>query len=276
MEDSQLKPRRQFLLDVQNRDGGWGYFPGKQSWLEPTVWAALALRGTQAAERAGTLIRSWAVAEGGWRSAAEVPQVTWTSALCFTLYCANGWEDHHLHRSLARVLHTVGAEGSFLMQVHHRIYPDINDIDYGLQGWPFLAGNTSWVEPTAHTIIALRNAVSFLGPNRVPYLGVEKRVATAEQMLMERRTEDGGWNCGNRRVWGVPLPSYPETTGLALIALRGNSGFDLSASLQQRSATGARRNRRWRACGWRSRFDSTGNRMTLSRSRIPGRRRTSH
>ncbi len=36
----------------QNRDGGWGYFPGKQSWIEPTVYAALALQKEPEANRA--------------------------------------------------------------------------------------------------------------------------------------------------------------------------------------------------------------------------------
>ena len=174
-----------------------------------TAWAALALRGTQAAERAGTLIRSWAVAKAAGvlppkfpKSPGHQPSVSRSIARTDgrTTICI----------AASRVLHTVGAEGSFLMQVHHRIYPDINDIDYGLQGWPFLAGNTSWVEPTAHTIIALRNAVSFLGPEPGPLFGVEKRVATAEQMLMERRNLDGGWNCGNRHVWECRCLRIPK------------------------------------------------------------------
>ena len=32
---------------TQNGDGGWGYFAGKRSWLEPTVYALLALHGRQ-------------------------------------------------------------------------------------------------------------------------------------------------------------------------------------------------------------------------------------
>ena len=34
---------RTFLLAGRNADGGWGYYPGKASRLEPTCWALLAL-----------------------------------------------------------------------------------------------------------------------------------------------------------------------------------------------------------------------------------------
>ena len=59
MEESFLDARLQMLRRVQNPDGGWGYFPGKQSWLEPTVWAALALHGDPAADRAWTMLETW-------------------------------------------------------------------------------------------------------------------------------------------------------------------------------------------------------------------------
>jgi hypothetical protein len=48
-------------------------------------------------------------------------------------------------------------------------------------------------------------------------------------MILDRRCADGGWNYGNRKVLGVDLPSYPETTALALIGLAGRS--DLAGPL---------------------------------------------
>jgi len=50
-------------------------------------------------------------------------------------------------------------------------------------------------------------------------------------MLLDRKCEDGGWNYGNRRVWGVVLPSYPETTGVALLGLQDVPAASLTASL---------------------------------------------
>jgi hypothetical protein len=40
-------------------------------------------------------------------------------------------------------------------------------------------------------------------------------------MLLDRRCPDGGWNYGAPRALGVPLPSYPETTAMALLGLQG-------------------------------------------------------
>mgnify|MGYP003352936601 CR=1 FL=1 len=46
--DAYLNTRLEALRAAQNPDGGWGYFPGKESWLEPTAYAAMALHGDAA------------------------------------------------------------------------------------------------------------------------------------------------------------------------------------------------------------------------------------
>jgi hypothetical protein len=53
----------------------------------------------------------------------------------------------------------------------------------------------------------------------------------SERMLLDRRCRDGGWNFGNRRVLGADLPSYPETTALALMALNGHAAVQWGAAL---------------------------------------------
>ena len=78
------------LRQSQNADGGWGYFPGKQSWLEPTFYAAVALDGEPAADRAWELLKSWQGADGGWRPSADVQVASWGTALCVTLAQARG------------------------------------------------------------------------------------------------------------------------------------------------------------------------------------------
>jgi hypothetical protein len=55
----------------------------------------------------------------------------------------------------------------------------------------------------------------------------------SERMLLDRRCRDGGWNYGNRRVLGADLPSYPETTALALMALDGHAAVAWGAALDQ-------------------------------------------
>src|SRR5207247_1133256 len=116
------------------------------------------------------------------------------------------------------------------------------DPRYG--GWPWQPGTSSWVEPTAHTLTALQRAASHIHDPRLA-----ERIAMGERMLLDRRCRDGGWNYGNRRVLGVDLPSYPESTALALIALAGNPAVDGPAAAAlaqwQWQSTGSRLARAW-------------------------------
>jgi squalene cyclase len=230
MNGSVLSSRRDFLRQTQNPDGGWGYFPGKRSWLEPTLYATLALDGDPAAARSFGLIQSWALPAGGWRLSADVPDSNWTSALCLTVYMARRTRDKAFDKGLIRVLGTVGAEGSFLFELRQQVNPGIVEYDNRVQGWPWRKNNASWVEPTVHSLVALKKAATLDGEGDY-LLSIRARIRAGESMLMDRRCEDGGWNCGSRRVWSTFLPSYPETTGIALLGLQDRPAQELSASV---------------------------------------------
>jgi hypothetical protein len=221
---------RQFLRDTQNSDGGWAYFAGKHSWLEPTIYAALALNGEPAGDRAFAFVRSCALADGGWRMSADVATANWTTALCVTLYLVKSVQDDAFRKGVRWMLNTVGAEGSFLGRIATLLHPDQVDIDASLQGWPWRPDNSSWVEPTAHALVALKK-IEKHGVAVPNLLSLRARVETGEKMLIDRRCGDGGWNYGNKRVWNTPLPSYPETTALALLGLQGRPASELTQSL---------------------------------------------
>jgi hypothetical protein len=55
-----------------------------------------------------------------------------------------------------------------------------------------------------------------------------------EAQLMDVRSRDGGWNYGSPAALGVDLPSYPETTGLALVALQGRDNLGKAFDLARR------------------------------------------
>lgn len=211
------------LRAVQNADGGWGYFPGKQSWLEPTCYALLALykdAPSQAAwDRAWRLMRSWQNADGGWRPNAVVPHANWTTALCVTLHCIHGVFDGQFGKGVDWLLSTRGNEGSLLERAVAIVQPLV-EYDRRFKGWPWTPDASSWIEPTAHSLLALKKV-----RRSQPHLATGKlaeRIQEAESMLADRRSKDGGWNHGNKRVLYTDLPSYPETTGVALMSLQGS------------------------------------------------------
>ncbi len=92
-----LESRLEFLRKTQNQDGGWGYFPGKGSWFEPTTYAMLALQGRPEAEddldRAWRLLRSWQLADGSFRPSGQVADGTWVTAHAVTLASVRGVND---------------------------------------------------------------------------------------------------------------------------------------------------------------------------------------
>jgi hypothetical protein len=223
-----VESRPAILKATQNPDGGWGYFLGKPSWLEPTAYALLALAGERGAavDRGWNLLRSWQRPDGAFRLCAAVDEPHWSTSLVVTLGCMTGVIDEVFQRGLRWLLSSAGTEGRPLFRLLHWLRPSIVEFDPSLSGWPWEVGASSWVEPTAHALMALRCAAKSV--HRPDLAG---RMALTERMLLDRRCRDGGWNFGNRRVLGEDLPSYPETTALALMALNGHAAVRWGAAL---------------------------------------------
>ena len=226
-----VQARRAFLLESQNSDGGWGYFPGKQSWLEPTTYALLALHGDAAAkakvDRAFQLIQSWQLPDGAWKPNAVVETPSWAAALALTVHAVRGVFDDHHRRGLESLLRVTGYENSPLFRMAHFLKPKLVELDPSLKAWPWLPDTTSWIEPTAHSLVALK-----LSRKKTKNDALQSRISDGEQMILTRRCSDGGWNYGNHRVLGEDLPSYPETTGIALLGLRGMAHQSLDRSIE--------------------------------------------
>lgn len=226
-----LESRLEFLRKNQNPDGGWGYFPGKGSWFEPTAYAMLALQGQPESkanlDRAWQLLRSWQLADGSFRPSGEVKEGTWVTALAVTLASVRGVDDPSVRSSLDWLLKVVGAEHDVPMRVASFFHWIPTKLDVSHEGWPWRNGNASWIEPTAHTLIALKKS-----PSRYRTAEVAHRIQEGEKLVLSRRCSDGGWNCGNPNVFNYDLPSYPETTGLALVGLLGRNEQELAGALE--------------------------------------------
>lgn len=218
------------LRAAQNRDGGWGHFAGRRSWLEPTCYALFALHGdsasSEACERGWKLLRSWQRSDGGWRPAGNVDQSCWATALCVTMHCLRGVQDSQFEQGARWLVGIRGVEGSPFERLLHLVRTLPVEYDRRYRGWPWHPETASWIEPTAHSLVALKKAGGKLSGS-----AWTDRIAEAERMVLDRRSTDGGWNYGNRRVLRTDLPSYPETTALALLGLQGQKLTDLAPAV---------------------------------------------
>ncbi len=231
-----LRSRLDSLASAQNTDGGWGYFPGRGSWLEPTFYVMMALHGhanyASGWERAWRLIRGWQTPEGGVRPNSEVQLPNWTTALWVTIHYIRGVQDQNLERAVGWLLDTRGAEGALWRRVVEAAKPKTPGYDPNQFGWSWFPETNSWVEPTVHSLVALKMALRGKPGGNHPRRGdLEKRIHLGERMILDRRCQDGGWNYGAQLAIGVPLPSYPESTGVALVGLQGNRSPEVPGGL---------------------------------------------
>ena len=230
MGEVYLQSRLEFLRKTQNTDGGWGYFPGKHSWLEPTAYAMLALEDTPnsapALQFSWNLLNTWQLPEGSYRPNTTVKGGTWVTALAITLAEVRGIHDDSVGKAVDWLLGVRGAEASLAMRTASFFHLLKTNLDVSHTGWPWRAGNAAWIEPTAHTLIALKKAAKAHSSSEL-----RNRVRDAETMILTRRCRDGGWNCGNPNVLNFDLPSYPETTALALLGLQGRGAHELDSPL---------------------------------------------
>ena len=234
MVDSYLGARLDILRRSQNPDGGWSYYRGNQSWLEPTFYGALVLHGDPAADRAWSLIKSWQQPDGSWPPTAGAAISGWGAALCLTLAHLRGEVDGTFLKGLAYLLKTAGTESELWRRLLARtglLNPGRN---LSLKGWPWKEGTSSWVEPTAHTLIALKKAYAV-----VPAPQLAERIQSGEALLLDVRCKDGGWNFGSPSTLGEDQRSYPETTGLALLGLQGLHEVEVPAATNPLNGPGS-------------------------------------
>lgn len=91
------------------------------------------------------------------------------------------------------------------------------DLSFGAEkGWPWYPGAAAWVMPTALSLLALRKEQAVH-----PSDALKERIHGGIQYLLLHTCKEGGWNHGSTHALGYEASAYPETTGVALLALRG-------------------------------------------------------
>jgi hypothetical protein len=200
---TRLQELEQCLILSKNADGGWAYHRGKKSRLEPTCWALLAL-----GERADPVVlRTWPAADGLLLERRDgTPNYAFHGLAALTL-------------NARRVTHERGNSPILgaLQRVRGEALPPskINRQDNSLQGWSWIGGTFSWVEPTAWCLLALKQCAR-AGTIRLD----SERIRVAERLLIDRCCRDGGWNYGNANMLGQELRPFVASTALALLAMQ--------------------------------------------------------
>ncbi len=221
---------QQQLLGAQNSDGGWGYQKGS-SWTEPTALALLALTANEGPDAVCAPARIWLARsqkpDGGWAPQPAVDQSTWVTSLA-TLALAGGADALQQHRRgicwlIRHILPADNPIGRFISRLQ-----GAPEDPRPAGGSPWFPSTAAWVGPTTMSLLALSDQITRNGDNQL-----RSYVSEAQEFILSRRCSDGGWNHGGSRYRSQNASSYPEMTGMALLALRGADPSALLFPLQR-------------------------------------------
>lgn len=215
------------LAAKQNPDGGWPYIRGV-SWTEPTVYSILAMLAAGAKESAARGIgwlRRLARADGGFSPQAGVVDSTWVTALVALLPPEELGVPTH-EGAIQWLLRTTGNESTKVYRLRQWLLGAPRPANQEFAGWPWTRGAGAWVGPTSLAILALDKE-----SRRKPSAEISRRIAEGRQFLMTRCCHEGGWNHGAAEALGYAAGPYPETTGMALAALRGVDGPEVRRAI---------------------------------------------
>ena len=217
----------ELLVSRQNPDGGWSYSRGT-SRTEPTVYAILALLAageTECSTRGLAWLRRYQLRDGGWPPQPGLDDSTWVTSLVALLPRERLGAAAH-ERAIAWLLGLQGVETSRSYRLRQWLLGVGVPPENEFPGWPWFPGTAAWVGPTSLAILALDKEHS-----RKPSEDLRRRIEDGRNFLLRRACAEGGWNHGSVRALGYESLPYPETTGIALAAMRGVRARPVSLSI---------------------------------------------
>jgi hypothetical protein len=209
-----MQRARRALLESAGGSSRWGYRRRGTPSVEPTALASLGLSasGSEASrmkdaatlDAAGGWLSNIQRADGSLPVAENSATPGWATPYALLLWNASGGYEPQRARARAWLLRIEGRTLPRTDALHAEIGHDST-----ITGWPWVADTHSWLEPTALAILALTREG----------LSGHPRVAQGIELLLDRSLKGGGWNYGNKAVFGRDLRPQPGPTGLALLAL---------------------------------------------------------
>lgn len=218
MDSVLLSTARRTLLEWRGGAPGWRYRAAGEPYVEPTALALLAL--ASAADDDDRAVREHIASAADWLATLQQPDGSlglspalpaphWTTSLTLLAWQAANRHESPRRRALDWLtLH----RGERLERTPGSPFGH----DPTLQGWSWVQGTHSWLEPTAISVLGLARETA----------ADSAYVDEGRRLIRDRAVRTGGWNYGNSRAFDTDLRPQPGPTGLALLALAGVDDAD--------------------------------------------------
>ena len=216
------------LRGPNHAKAAWGYGQDQDA-IEPTSLALLALRNFKERldpsdiGRRGRVTRALEWFEhqqnpnGSWPAfQGDDQDGCWTTSLAVITLIRASASTKRLRAAIRWLLEACGREAHWFWRWKLRTLDNKVQFNPSKFGWSWVPGTTSWVVPTAFSLIALQQ-VRQRGYDQTAQLA--ERVDLGTSMLLDRMCPGGGWNSGNGIAFGVPLAPHIDATSIALLAL---------------------------------------------------------
>jgi hypothetical protein len=223
LSSSWIQDARRELVALCGHSAAWGYRRGHRPSVEPTALACLGLLASasgdvsavdlETAQKAADWMQVIQRSDGSLPVSEGSTSPGWATAYGLMVWANFTGNDEARRRARAWLLGNEGVRLDPSSQTDRIVGHDAR-----LVGWPWVAGTHSWLEPTALAILALRRDGLHSHP----------RITAGIKLILDRALDAGGWNYGNKSVFGTELRPQPGPTGLALLAL-ASSGVESRA-----------------------------------------------